>query len=242
MRTQRGFGVVMVCVLGLALVGCGKKEEQGQTSGTAQAPAQAAQPQTPGTQPAATPAAASSEAAPATPAAPDYAKMAEQNRQTLVQMNQGKEVQAVAGATLKDLLPSELPGMKRTKASSEKVNTMGVDMSKAEGRYEAADGGEARMRITFTDLGNLTGPMRTTMVAWTAAQYNRETDSGYEKTTTYSDCKAVEKYNTGTHRGSLRVFVADRFVVEAEGTGLTMDAIKEMLGKVDLKKLATAGS
>jgi len=248
MQMQKSLGIVAVCVLAAALIGCAKKEEQRQPSG----PAQAAKPQAtgenaPATQPAKaqTPskeAAAAPATAPAGPSAEDYAKTAEQTRQNLTQMNPGKVIEAVSAATLKGLLPTELPGMKRTEASGEKTQAMGVDMSTAEGRYEATDGGDANVSIRITDVGNLSGPMRMGMAAWAVTQYSRETDTGYEKTTTYDGYKAMEEYNTESKHGSLRVLVGDRFIVEADGHGVTMDTLKQVLGKVDLKKLAAAGS
>ena len=174
---------------------------------------------------------------PAAPSAADYAKIAEQNRQNLAQMNQGKVIEAVPAATLKDLLPADLPGMKRTKASGERNQAMGFDISTAEGRYEAADGSNASIAIKLTDVGNMSGPMRLGMTGWTLAQFSRETDTGYEKTTTYNGYKAVEKYDTQDRRGSFRVWVADRYMVEVQGNTITMDALKQALDKVDLKKL-----
>ena len=228
MQMHKRVGIVAACVLAVALAGCGKKENPKQSAQSAQ-PGQATKTQ------------AAGEAAPAGSSMPDYAKMAEQNRQALTQMNQGKVIEAMPAATLKELLPADLPGMKRTNATAERNQAMGVDMSNAEGRYEATDGQGARVSIKLTDIGNVSGPMRMGMTGWAMAQFNRETDTGYEKTTTISGYKAVEKYNTQDKRGSLRLFVAERFIVEIEGNGVTMDVLKEMLGKVDLKKLAAAG-
>jgi hypothetical protein len=233
MQNQKRLVIVAVCVLAVVLAGCSKKENQPSSQ-----PAQPAKTQAPSVDATAAPATK----APATASSPDYAKMAEQNRQNLVQMNQGKVIEAVPAATLKDLLPAELPGMKRTEASGEKTNAMGVDMSTAEGRYEAADGGDASMSIRLTDVGNMSGPMRMGLAAWAAAQYSRETDTGYEKTTTYNGYKALEEYNTESKHASMRVLVADRFIVEADGRGVAMDTLKQMLGKIDLKKLAATGS
>ena len=117
MQMQKRLGIVAVCVLAVALAGCGKKENPKQSAQSAQ-PGQAATAQAP-----------AGEAAPAGSSMPDYAKMAEQNRQTLTQMNQGKVIEAMPAATLKELLPADLPGMKRTNASAERNQTMGVDMS-----------------------------------------------------------------------------------------------------------------
>jgi hypothetical protein len=263
MQKHKRLGIVTLCVLAVVLAGCTKKEAKSQSSEPTQAAkphaasentpaAQAAKTQAPSTEatevkPAKTQtpsegATTAPAAAPTAPSAEDYAKMAEQNRQNLIQMNKGKVIEAVSAATLKALLPAELPGMKRTEASGEKTQAMGVDMSTAEGRYEAADGGDASVSIKLTDVGNMSGPMRMGLAAWAVAQYSRETDTGYEKTTTYNGYKAMEEYNTESKHGSMRVLVADRFIVEADGHGVTIDTLKQVLGKIDLKKLAAAGS
>lgn len=222
-------GIVAVCVLAVVLAGCGKKGDQDESSRPAP---------TAGTPAAEMPAAPASGAS----SVPDYAKMAEQNREAIAQMNQGKVIEAVPAATLKSLLPADLPGMKRTGASGERTQAMGVDISQAEGQYEAADGQDANVSITITDVGSMSGPMRLSMASWAATQYSRESDTGYERTTTYGGYKAFEEYNTQDQHGAIRVWVADRFVVEVEGNSVTMDALKQMLGKIDLKKLAAAGS
>ena len=223
MQMAKRLGIVAMCVLAVALGGCGKKGDQKQSSQSPQ-PAQATKTQ-----------------ASAGDAAPDFAKMAEQNRQALAEANQGKVIEAVSGATLKELLPAELPGMKRTSASGERNQSMGIDISNAEGRYEATDGQGARVMIKFTDVGNMSGQVRLGMASWAMAQYSRETDTGYEKTTTFNGYKAFEKYNTQDKEGTVSVWVADRFIVQVDGNGVTMDTLKQMLGKVDLKKLAAAG-
>jgi len=222
-------------VLAVALAGCGKDGDPAQSSQPASSsqPAPAAQTEAP---------APGASAAPAAPSAADYAKMAEQNRQALAQMNQGKVIEAVPAATLKDLLPTELPGLKRTSASAERNQTMGVDISTAEGQYEATDGQGANVSLKLMDVSSMSGPMRMGMAGWAMAEFNRETDTGYEKTTTFNGYKALEEYNTPDKRGTVRVFVAERFIVEIEGEGIPMDTLKQMLGKVDVKKLAAAGS
>ena len=175
------------------------------------------------------------------PSPADMAKLAEQNRQALAQANKGKEIQAASPDVLKAVLPADLPGMKRTDASAERTQAMGVDIANATGQYQTEDG-NTNVHITITDLGNMSGPMRMGMTAWTMAQYSRETDTGYEKTTTYGGYKAMEEYDKTDRTGAIRVFVADRFVVAAEGNGVTMDTLKQALDKIDLKKLASLGS
>ena len=174
------------------------------------------------------------------PTAADLSKMAEQNRQMLTQANQGKEITSVSGDTLKALLPETVAGMKRTHASAEKNQVMGFDLSNAEGDYEGQDG--ASINLSITDVGNLSGTMKMGMTGWTLAQYSRETDTGYEKTATYSGFKGMEEYNKEDKNGTIRVFVADRFIVELEGYSVTMDTLKKALDQIDLKKVAAAAS
>jgi len=227
-RVGMNLGIIAICVLAIALAGCGKKNGgQPQQSGQ-QAPAQtggqaSAGSQTPTNQ---------------APTPEDYAQTAEQNRQTLAQMNQGKIIEAVPGETLKALLPADLSGMQRTDASSERTQAMGVDISKAEGQYSAGGNGESNIRIAITDTGNMSGPMRMGMAGWAMGQYSRETDSGYEKSMTYKGYKGMEEYNKNDKSGTLRLFVADRFLVEVDGNGVTMDTLKQALDKVDLAKLS----
>jgi len=171
----------------------------------------------------------------------NIADMEAKTKQALLEMNKGKEIEPVEMGTLKGMLPAELPGMKRTDASAERNQMMGIDMAVAEARYNTEDG-DGSIKVVIMDLGNLSGPMRMGMAGWTMKQYSRETDTGYEKTITYSGYKGMEKYDNNNKQGELRLFVADRFVVELNGYQTTMDAIKKAMDKIDLKKLAGLAS
>jgi hypothetical protein len=130
--------------------------------------------------------------------------------------------------------------MSRTNASAERTQMMGVDMSTAEAQYDAAGGGGVSVKIT--DVGNMTGSMRMGLAAWSVAEYNRETDTGYQKSMTYSGYKGMEEYDKQDQHGAIRVFVADRFIVEVEGNGVTVDTLKQALGTIDLKQMAGLAS
>ncbi len=80
--------------------------------------------------------------------------------------------------------------------------------------------------------------MRLAMAGWAATEYSRQTDTAYEKSTTYAGHKAMEEYDQQKEAGALRVFVADRFLVEVEGHGLSMEGLRRVLEKVDVNKIA----
>ena len=149
--------------------------------------------------------------------------------------NAGKKVETVSYQELKALLPESLPGMKRTDATGEKSSAMGMQVSNAEGRYRSDEGSSATIKIT--DIGSMTGLAGMTAYAWAKVDIDRESDTGYEKTTTFNGYKAHEKYDKQNKSGEISVLVGDRFVVEVDGRGVDIDAIKSTLGKVDLGKL-----
>ena len=124
--------------------------------------------------------------------------------------------------------------MTRTSAEGEKSGAMGFVFSDAEGRYEAEDGG--RISIKITDLG-AGGVAAMAAFGWMIAEVDRETENGYEKTTTIKGNKGYEKYNRQGRDGEMNLLVAGRFMLEVNGSNTAMEAIKDALDKVDLGKL-----
>ena len=149
--------------------------------------------------------------------------------------NSGKKVETVDFKELKALLPESLSGMKRTEASGEKTAAMGMQISNAEGRYSADNGGS--MTVKITDIGSMTGLAGMATYAWARVEVDRESDNGYEKTSTIGGYRSHEKYDKSNKSGEISVLVGDRFVVEVDGNNVDMDTIKGALSKVDLGKL-----
>jgi hypothetical protein len=139
---------------------------------------------------------------------------------------------------LKGLLPAELTGMKRTNASGEKSGAMGMTVAVAEGRYEATDDSGSSIDIKISDMGGTGGMMSFMQYGWASAEVDRESDTGYERTTTIAGHKAMEKYDTADKHGETQILVNKRFMVEVSGSNVTADQIKEAVGKLDLSKLA----
>lgn len=148
----------------------------------------------------------------------------------------GKKVETVDFRELKALLPESLRGMKRTEASGEKNGAMGITISTAEGVYSAPEGNT--VTLTIADIGSVSGMAAAATYAWTTGEIDRESDSGYEKTTTFKGFKALEKFDKQNKSGEFSVLVEGRFVVGASGSNVNMDAMKAAVGSVDLRKLA----
>ena len=94
------------------------------------------------------------------------------------------------------------------------------------------------MKLEIFDTGGVAGIATMALAAWTMADIDKETETGYEKTTTLEGYKAFEKYDNQNKSGELNVLVADRYVVNVNGNHVSMDQLKGILGDLDLDKLA----
>jgi hypothetical protein len=149
--------------------------------------------------------------------------------------NGGKKVETIDASVLKGMLPSDLDGMKRTEASGEKSSAMGINVSTADGRY--SDNAGKSMTVKITDIGSMTGLAGMATFAWASTTIDRETETGYEKTSTFNGYKSHEKYDNASKSGELSTLVGGRFAAEVSGSGVSMDEIKNAMSKIDLKKL-----
>lgn len=137
---------------------------------------------------------------------------------------------------LKELLPEEISGFKRTEASGEKQGAMGFTISRAEAKYSGD--ADASLKVEILDTGGIAGVATMALAAWTMADIDKETPNGYEKTTKVEGHKAFEKFNSNSNSGELNVLVADRYVVNVKGKNRTMDELKNVLAELDLDKLS----
>lgn len=169
---------------------------------------------------------------------PADADMAEFMKAMGALMSGGTNAAAVVDfRELKALLPAALDGMKRTNASGEKSGAMGMTVAFAEGTYESDAGG--RIEVKISDNGGMGGLMAFAQAGWAAAEVDRETDTGFERTTTYGEHKAHEEYDNEAKSGKVEILVASRFMVEVNGSDVAFEAIKGAVDKIDLAKLAT---
>ncbi len=135
---------------------------------------------------------------------------------------------------LKALLPTAVASYKRTNASGEKNSMMGISISQAEGTYAA---GDATMTIKIVDYsGTVLAAM---MGAWASHEIDRESDSGYERTTSVSGHKALEKYDSSDKSGELQILVGNRFMVEIGLNGGAAKDLQAAAAAIDLSKLAS---
>ncbi len=142
----------------------------------------------------------------------------------------------VEARALKALLPAELPGLKRASATAERSSVIGITVSYAEAVYKSEQG--AAVTIKITDMGGTGGLMGFAQAGWTMAEIDKETETGYERTTEYSGFKAQEQYDSQTREGEIKIMVPERFLVEIAGRDIPDSTLKAAVESIDLKKLS----
>ncbi len=145
----------------------------------------------------------------------------------------GNKIEITDFRELKALLPEKVSGMKRTSHTGEKTGMMGINFSTANATYEK---GDQSIDIALVDAGGM-GMLMTSMAAWSIVEMDRETDTGYERTTTINGNKAFEKYDNTTKSGSVAMIVNDRYILTIEGENISEKDLNGALDKVKVNKL-----
>lgn len=148
------------------------------------------------------------------------------------QMESGKAPEAVAPDVLKAYLPEGVAGYARTEVTTGSGGAAGMNGSQAEGVYTK---GDAQIRLSVTDLG-AAGALAGLANAFNV-QSTSEKDGKYEKVGKVDGRMTQESYDRSNKHGQYSVLVGDRFMVAAEGEGVSIDDLKAATAAVGPAKL-----
>ena len=137
---------------------------------------------------------------------------------------------------LKALLPETVAGCKRTSATGEKNSAMGISTASARGEYEGAN--DKSFTIEYTDMGGMGGMAALAQMGFNAAEIDRETDTGYEKTYTYKGIKVREEYDTENKSGEIEAMFGGHFQIKISGSNIAAEELKQALDAVDVQKIS----
>ena len=143
---------------------------------------------------------------------------------------------AFSPTVLEGLLPATLGGLARAKLSSGSAGVGGIGGSNAEARYE---GGDTNITLSITDLAVAGAIAR--LGGALNVQSSEQTANGYEKTGTVDGRMTSEKWDSANKSGSYSTVYANRFMVEAKGSGTSIDVLKAAvvdIGSGQLESLA----
>jgi hypothetical protein len=148
-----------------------------------------------------------------------------------------KPVMPIDFRTLREHLPAELPGLPRTSASGERSSAMGMNVSTAEGVYSDSEGGSITIRLS--DMGSMGGFLAMAQFGMAMGEFDRETDTGFERTTTWRGHRAVEEFDTRYRTGKITVMM-DALVVDIEGSGVDFAQIEQARDAIAIDDLVAA--
>lgn len=151
-------------------------------------------------------------------------------------MEEGQKYEVVDFRELKALLPESIGDLKRQNAQGEKNSAMGFTISQAKADYTSEDGSQ-QIDIELTDMTGASGLAGLAAWGWTMAEIDKETETGYEKTTKYKGHKAFEKYDSEYQSGSIEALVSGRFLVSVNGNNVPMEVIKNAFNEIDIGRL-----
>ena len=146
----------------------------------------------------------------------------------------GKGVEPVQLDALKPFLPEKLAGMPRTTVNADRSGVAGLMAARVEGVYEE---GDKRVELEVVDTGGSAGLV--SLAAWAAlgATAESETAERIERMKREGKRYVREEISKRGGTNSYSVILADRFMVNAEGTGVDIATLKSAVNGLDLGKL-----
>ena len=142
----------------------------------------------------------------------------------------------VSPKALKEALPKEIAGYERVEAGSEKQAAFGISTVVATGVYES---GAKSIRVELTDMGGMGGLGAMAMMGMANNEVDKETRTGFERTTTYQGFKALESFDKVSKDAEIQVFLGSRFSVKINGTGLdSFDDMSKTVAAMNLKAVS----
>ena len=152
--------------------------------------------------------------------------------------SQPAKVDPVDFRKLKELMPAEAAGVKRSNNEGEKVSIANFVLSKANAEYSKSDAGENAPRVTIEIVDYGGAPeMGMAAGAWSGMQIDKESDAGYEKTTKIKDQPAYEQYQKEGKSGELHVIVGGRFLLNIQTANLASEELKKIGESLPIDKI-----
>lgn len=158
-----------------------------------------------------------------------------------------KKVQTVDFRKLKELMPAELAGIKRTNVEGQKVAAGGFSMSTASATYEKkpaenadadkdADNAAPQVRVEVMDYGDKQAAEG--LAAWASTEIDQESDTGYTRTVKIGAHPAMETWDKDSKTGTLQVYVGKRFILTVTTNNLPSEQLQKIGKALPLDKLA----
>jgi len=145
----------------------------------------------------------------------------------------GKHVEPIGIDQLKPFVPDTFAGLPKTGSNAEKTGIASLMISKAEATY--SDGAQKRVTLEISDTGGVSGLM--SLASWAAVEQEKDNDSVSERTRKVGGRLTHERISKNGGSNEFGVVLGERFMVSANGNGLSLDELKAAVSGLDLGRL-----
>ena len=155
------------------------------------------------------------------------------------QKDAGQKAEAIDFRKLKEWLPAELNGIKRTDAKGERNKLGDLTVSNAQGTYSKGDGENVpRIEVEVTDYAGMKEMAQGLAMAWTATEIDKESDDGYEKTIKVKNNPGMETWQKEGKHGEVQLLVGKRYILTLRTDNVPVEQFKKLAESLALEKLA----
>lgn len=141
-------------------------------------------------------------------------------------------VQPVTAEALSGILPGTVAGFTRGEITSASAGAGGMNTATARASYTR---GEGQIDLSVTDLGGAAAFAQ--LGSAFNVNHSEQTGDKYERVGNVGGRLTTEKYDAADRTGAYSVVVAERFMVEAQGTGVAMTDLKAAVAAVGFNRL-----
>jgi hypothetical protein len=144
----------------------------------------------------------------------------------------GNNPAGIPADTMKAFLPESLGGMERRDVSSAEGQIAGFGGSSVKARYTTNG---RTITLSVSDLG-VAGAL-SALGGALGIKGTQQDGSSYSRMDQVNGRTTIEHYDAQARSGDYAVFVANRFMVQAEGSSVTPEALRAAVNAVSLSKL-----
>lgn len=139
---------------------------------------------------------------------------------------------------LKDVMPEEMSGIKRSHLEGQKSGFGNVVLTQATAEYKKPNAADNDPSITIELIDYSSTGMGDVANAWDKMNIDQESDSGFERTLKIKDQPAFEQYQNHGKSGTVMIFIANRFSLHMTTTNLSADDFKKLAETLPVEKVA----
>ena len=154
------------------------------------------------------------------------------------ELGANSNIKAISYKALQHILPHSFAGLQRQASSGEQNKTMGLIISYVDAEYYN-DRTNEEVSIEITDMGNMAAFLKIGAIGWATADFERETEDGFERTARIAGHKAFEEFDRSINRSKIDVIVAGRFLVSFKAHKLDFNELHEEVEDFAFRELVS---